>query len=441
MKKNNPVLLIIAREYLTRVRKKSFILLTILLPILMAAIIMLPVLLMINSEKKQHTHVLVVDETEIFLNAFEPNDNVTFSYASGDINTFKQDILQNDKYNCILHILDNSQALKSNLYYKDKVPNSLPSYIERQMDDIFFDRILQDSLHINPAQFEKLQELTKAEVTTIQMDDKGNERENIAEINEVIGMVCGFFIYFIIIIFASQVLRGVLEEKTSRIVEVIVSSVKPVQLLIGKIVGIALVGITQFVIWVMLTFGILLVAQIAAPSLMSGSVPETAVPGAEIAADTLPADFSIFQKINEYFSVSFGEIILCFFFFFVVGYLIYASLYAAMGSVVDNESDSQQYTLPITLPLLLSIIVVPSIANNPNGSLAFWFSMIPLTSPVSMLVRLPAGVPLWQVFLSMGLAVAFLVFCIWFAAKVYRMGILMYGKKVSWREIFKWLRK
>ena len=222
---------------------------------------------------------------------------------------------------------------------------------------------------------------------------------------------------------------------------VIVSSVKPLQLLIGKIVGIALVGITQFVIWVMLTFGILLVAQIAAPSLMSGSVSETAVPGAEIAADTLPADFSIFQKINEYFSVSFGEIILCFFFFFVVGYLIYASLYAAMGSVVDNESDSQQYTLPITLPLLLSIIVVPSIANNPNGSLAFWFSMIPLTSPVSMLVRLPAGVPLWQVFLSMGLAVAFLVFCIWFAAKVYRMGILMYGKKVSWREIFKWLRK
>ena len=440
MKKNNPISLIIAREYLTRVRKKSFILLTILLPILIAAIIMLPVILMINSEKKQHTHVLVVDETEIFINAFEPNDNVTFSYSSGDITEFKQDILQNDKYNCILHILANSQSLKSNLYYKDKVPSSLPANLERQMDKIFFDRILQDSLHIKPEQFEQLQQLTKADVTTIQMDEKGNERENIAEINEVIGMVCGFFIYFIIIIFASQVLRGVLEEKTSRIVEVIVSSVKPIQLLIGKIVGIALVGITQFVIWVILTFSILLVAQVAAPSLMSSPVSAAAVPGADIAADNLPADFSIFQKINEYFSVSFGEIILCFF-FFVVGYLIYASLYAAMGSVVDNESDSQQYTLPITLPLLLSIIVVPSIANNPNGSLAFWFSLIPLTSPVSMLVRLPAGVPLWQVLLSMGLAVAFLVFCIWFAAKVYRMGILMYGKKVSWREIFKWLRK
>ena len=445
MKKNNPVLLIIAREYLTRVRKKSFILLTILLPILMAAIIMLPVLLMINSEKKQHTHVLVVDETEIFLNAFEPNDNVTFSYASGDINTFKQDILQNDKYNCILHILDNSQALKSNLYYKDKVPNSLPSYIERQMDDIFFDRILQDSLHINPAQFEKLQELTKADVTTIQMDDKGNERENIAEINEVIGMVCGFFIYFIIIIFASQVLRGVLEEKSNRIVEVLISSVKPTQLLVGKIVGIALVGLTQLAIWVVLSVGILLGVQIAAPNLFSPDTVETMAenPGVNV-HNTATIDIApdnIFEMIQNYFSVSFGTIIFAFIFFFVVGYLIYSTLYAATGSVVDNESDSQQYTMPITIPLILAIVFVPTISTNPDGALAFWLSMIPLTSPIAMMVRLPSGVQAWELILSMGLALAFLVFCIWFAAKVYRIGIMTYGKKPSWGTIFRWLRE
>jgi ABC-2 type transport system permease protein len=150
---------------------------------------------------------------------------------------------------------------------------------------------------------------------------------------------------------------------------------------------------------------------------------------------------NIFQQINNYFPISFTEIILCFLFFFVVGYLIYATLYAATGSVVDNESDSQQYTMPVTIPLLLAIILIPTISTNPNGQLAFWFSMIPLTSPIVMMVRLPAGVPLWQLLTSMGLALLFLVFCVWFAAKVYRMGILMYGKKSSWKEIFKWLKK
>ena len=256
--------------------------------------------------------------------------------------------------------------------------------------------------------------------------------------NEVIGMICGFFIYFIIIIFASQVLRGVLEEKTSRIVEVIISSVKPMQLLVGKIVGIALVGLTQFAIWILLTFALLGGIQLVAPNLFQ---QEAATELAAEAQVGMQDNINIFQKINDYFPVSFTEIILCFIFFFIVGYLIYATLYAATGSVVDNESDSQQYTMPVTIPLMLSIILIPSISTNPNGQLAFWFSMIPLTSPITMMVRLPSGVPLWQLLTSMGLALLFLVFCVWFAAKVYRMGILMYGKKIRWNEIFKWLRK
>ena len=309
------------------------------------------------------------------------------------------------------------------------------------MDEIFFNRMLMDSLHIEPERFAKLQELTKSSVTTIQVDDQGVERENIAEMNEVIGMVCGFFIYFIIIIFASQVLRGVLEEKTNRIVEVLISSVKPMQLLTGKIVGIALVGITQFLIWGVLTFGLVSVAGLFVKGdILPTEVTEMAAEGGTMGA--VPGtELSIFQQISDFFPFSFTQLILSFLFFFVVGYLIYATLYAATGSVIDNESDSQQYTLPVTIPLMLAIILIPSIATNPSGQLAFWFSMIPLTSPIIMMVRLPAGVPLWQLLTSMGVAVLFLLFCIWFAAKIYRVGILMYGKKPSWREILRWLRE
>lgn len=430
--------LIIGREYFTRVKKKSFIILTLLLPILIASLIVLPVLLVLHNEKNQSANVLVVDDTDVFINAFEGSEKLTFSYQSGDINQLKQEAFDSEKYDCVFHILNNSQGLKSNLYYRDNLPSGLQGKLESQMNEIFFDRILQDSLKIEPAKFEKLQELTKVDITTIQVDDKGHERENVAEMNEVIGMICGFFIYFIIIIFASQVLRGVLEEKTSRIVEVIISSVKPMQLLIGKIVGIALVGLTQFAIWILLTFALLGGIQLVAPNLFQ---QEAATELAAEAQVGMQDNINIFQKINDYFPVSFTEIILCFIFFFIVGYLIYATLYAATGSVVDNESDSQQYTMPVTIPLMLSIILIPSISTNPNGQLAFWFSMIPLTSPITMMVRLPSGVPLWQLLTSMGLALLFLVFCVWFAAKVYRMGILMYGKKIRWNEIFKWLRK
>ena len=227
--------------------------------------------------------------------------------------------------------------------------------------------------------------------------------------------------------------------------EVLISSVRPTQLLVGKIVGIALVGLTQLAIWIALSTAILFGVQLAAPNLFNTDTVETIAdtPGVNI-PDTASIDVApsnIFEMIQNYFAVSFGTIILSFIFFFVVGYLIYSTLYAATGSVVDSESDSQQYTMPITIPLILAIVFVPTISTNPDGALAFWLSMIPLTSPIAMMVRLPSGVHAWELLLSMGLALAFLVFCIWFAAKVYRIGILTYGKKPSWRTIFRWLRE
>lgn len=440
----NKTLLIISREYLTRIQKKSFIIITILMPVLLAAMIVLPVLLVQLSESKKFSKILVVDESEIFINNFTDNNHYSFSYQSGDIEQIKSEAFDRD-YDVVLQILANTQALKSNIYYKKNLPSGLQSDIESQMDDILFNRLLRDSLHIVPEQYDNLKKLTKAESVTIQIDDNGVEKEHDAEINQIFGMMCGIIIYFIIIMFASQVLRGVLEEKSNRIVEVLISSVKPTQLLVGKIVGIALVGLTQLAIWVVLSVGILLGVQVAAPNLFSPDTVETMAetPGVNV-PNTASIDIApdnIFEMIQNYFSVSFGTIIFAFIFFFVVGYLIYSTLYAATGSVVDNESDSQQYTMPITIPLILAIVFVPTISTNPDGALAFWLSMIPLTSPIAMMVRLPSGVQAWELLLSMGLALAFLVFCIWFAAKVYRIGIMTYGKKPSWGTIFRWLRE
>ena len=440
----NKTLLIISREYLTRIQKKSFIIITILMPILLVAMIVLPVLLVNLSERKQFSKILVVDESEVFINNFKDNSHYAFTYRSGDIEQIKREAFDQE-YDVVLQILGNSQAMKSNIYYKKNLPSGLQSEVEKQMDDIFFNQLLKDSLHIDPVRFENMQKLAKSETVTIQINDKGEEKEHDSEVNQLFGMMCGLIIYFIIILFASQVLRGVLEEKSNRIVEVLISSVKPTQLLIGKIVGIALVGLTQLAIWIMLSTAILFGVQLAAPNLFSSeSVEMVAATNGDMLpenADLTTAPDDIFEMIQNYFTVSFGTIILSFIFFFIVGYLIYSTLYAATGSVVDSESDSQQYTMPITIPLILAIVFVPNVSTNPDGALAFWLSMIPLTSPIAMMVRLPSGVPAWELILSMGLALAFLVFCVWFAAKVYRVGIMTYGKKPSWRTIFKWLRE
>ena len=439
----NKTFLIICREYLTRIQKKSFIIITILMPVLLVAMIALPVLLVVKSENEQFSKILVVDESEIFINNFINNNHYEFSYRSGDIEQIKNTAFDQG-YDVVLQILGNSQALRSNIYYKKSLPSGLQSAVESQMDDIFFNQLLKDSLKIEPARFEQLQKLAKSEAATIQIDEKGVEKEHDAEVNQIFGMLCGFIIYFIIILFASQVLRGVLEEKSNRIVEVLISSVRPTQLLVGKIVGIALVGLTQLVIWIALSTAILFGIQVAAPDLFSGEEVAAVASAGEMLPENnalAAAPDNIFSMIQNYFSVSFGTIILCFIFFFIVGYLIYSTLYAATGSVVDNESDSQQYTMPITIPLILAIAVVPSISTNPDGTLAFWLSMIPLTSPIAMMVRLPSGVPAWELLLSMGLALGFLAFSIWFAAKIYRVGVLTYGKKPSWRTIFRWLRE
>lgn len=439
--------LIISREYLTRVKKKSFIIMTILAPLLLAALIVVPVIVANQTQKSMK--VMVVDENDFFINRFNDNDKTTFAYRSGEFEVIKKEALDNG-FDAVLHILKGTQSLKTNLYYKDEPSMTFNSNIESQMDKLLFDKLLIDTFQIDPVKYEHLKNLTRSSIANIKINDTGQEKESQAEIARIVGMFSGLAIYFFIFMFASQVLRGVLEEKTNRIVEVLISSVKPMELMMGKIIGIAMVGLTQFLIWVGLTFVIIFGVQIAAPDIFQSEtiMQQMASPEATMVAQTqithidaaaMPT-VSVFTLIDHYFNVSFTVLLLSFLFYFIFGYLIYAALFAAVGSAVDNETDSQQFTLPVTIPLLLTIMLLMPITENPNGPLAFWMSMIPLTSPVAMLIRLPSGVPLVQLISSMVICVTFFVFCVWFASKVYRVGILMYGKKVTYRELFKWLK-
>jgi len=443
----NKIGLIISREYLTRVKKKSFIIMTILAPLLLAALIVVPVL--ISNETQKSMKVMVVDDNEFFINRFSDNTKTTFAYRSGDIEVIKKEALDNG-YDAVLHILKGTQAIQSNLYYKDEPSMTFNSNIESQMDKLLFDKLLIDTFKIDPVKYEQLKNLTRSSIANIKIDETGQEKETQAEIARVVGMFSGLAIYFFIFMFASQVLRGVLEEKTNRIVEVLISSVKPMELMMGKIIGIAMVGLTQFLIWVGLTFVIIYGVQIAVPDIFQSQavMQQMAGPDAAMVSQTQIANVntaelpsvSVFTLIDHYFNVSFTVLLLSFLFYFIFGYLIYAALFAAVGSAVDNETDSQQFTLPVTIPLLLTIMLLVPITESPNGPLAFWMSMIPLTSPVAMLIRLPSGVPLVELLSSMAICVLFFLFCVWFAAKIYRVGILMYGKKVTYRELFKWLK-
>jgi ABC-2 type transport system permease protein len=260
--------------------------------------------------------------------------------------------------------------------------------------------------------------------------------------------------YMLVFIFGSQVMRGVIEEKTSRVVEVIISSVKPIQLMMGKIIGIALVGLTQFFIWIMLTLVTVTVLKstILAKADINQIVTQAPVNSQNImsadqqaaaagqAATVSPGLAEISKLFDNAMNQPWGLILFAFVFYFITGYLLYASVFAAIGSAVDNETETQQFMLPVTIPIILALMVAMGTMQNPESPLAFWFSLIPLTSPIVMMARIPFGVPYWQIALSMALMLVTFGAFVWMAAKIYRTGILMYGKKTSWKEMWKWLR-
>ena len=323
------------------------------------------------------------------------------------------------------------------LYSKRQVPLNIDTYIREVMKkEIEEQKLLASGVDPDIVNAVK----TDINLSVMRMDDEGNEKETFTEVQFILGIILATLIYTFIIMFGGQVMNGVAEEKTNRIIEVIISSVKPFQLMMGKIIGVSLVALTQFVMWILLTgaiyFGFSAAVGITHPeSISSGTVMTQSIDTTDIMSNE-----TIQQVVSIANSIDFGTIILCFIVFFICGYLLYGTLFAAIGSLVDNNTDSQQFTLPVTVPLIVALIASFYIINNPDGQLGLWLSMIPFTSPITMMVRIPFGVPIWQIALSVALLVATFVFMTWFAAKIYRTGILMYGKKLSYKEIFKWLK-
>ena len=454
------ILLIIKREYLTRVRKKSFVVMTILGPLLMAAIVIVPIYMATRGNELKT--VAVIDQTGIFFEKFKDTDNIKFHYITSDIGSAKSNFSKSGDY-ALLFIPKTEVSIPTNaiLYAESNVAINIKSYIHnvmtKQVEDMKLEAKLRDlqTDKKNPINVEDILRSVKTnvDVNTIKISDGGKEEKSFTEISMVLGMFSGILIYFFIFMFGSQVMRGVIEEKTNRIIEVIISSVKPFELMMGKIVGVGMVGLTQFLLCVILTFGIVTVVtstfagkgadkQFAGKAMMQNvakyNPDNLPLPDSASAKKVQPEEVNV--VLEALGSVNFPVMIGAFLFFFIFGYLMYASLFAAIGGAVDSESDTQQFMLPITVPLILSMVMTQFFIQDPSGQVAFWFSVFPLTSPVAMMIRIPFGVPYWQVALSMFLLILTFLGTTWMAAKIYRTGILMYGKKVNYRELWKWLR-
>ena len=341
------------------------------------------------------------------------------------------------------------------VFYSDKQPNlATKMHISKAMENFIRDQKLKTY------EIENLDNIlrsvkTRINVRTIKITDTGIEKESHTGVAMAVGYIGGFLIYMFIFFFGAQLMRGVIEEKVNRIVEVIVSSVKPFQLMMGKIIGIAMVGLTQFMIWVVTTFLLVTLAttlifpemnmtpteqaeQVLSQDIMS-SGPVEAKPDAEASERSEDMD-EIMGFLSSLKDINFALTLGSFIFYFLGGYLLYGALFASIGAAVDNETDTQQFMLPLTIPLILALLVLVNSINNPDSSVSFWFSIIPFTSPIVMMGRLPFGVPDWEVGLSMALLVITFIGMTWLAAKIYRTGILMYGKKTSYKEIAKWIR-
>ncbi len=416
----NKIWLIIKREYLVRVRKKSFIIMTFLAPLLMAGIMIVPLYL---ANENQEERVIAVSNQNKILNNLEDTESIKFSkIPESELLTLKENLNQYIYYAIVLE--DEKDIFT--IFSKQQISVNVKSIIQNQLQRISEHNQLKE-LGINVDSLEEKSNSLMLETKIIAQN--GKDIHSNPEISMGIGFMCGILIYIFIFMYGTMVMRGVIEEKTNRIIEVIISSVKPFQLMLGKIIGVALVGITQFTLWVILTITI-------------STFFELSMLDENINNETLINNNSMI--ISEIYQLTSGidliQIVNLFIFYFLSGYLLYSSLFAAVGSAVDSEADTQQFILPVTIPLILSFILMDPVMDNPSGSLAFWMSIIPFTSPVVMMVRLPFGIDNWEIILSMSILIISFLSTTFLAAKVYRVGILMYGKKATYKEIFKWLK-
>lgn len=431
----NPIGLIIKREYLHRVSKKSFLLLTILTPFLFAAMVFVPLWLS-TIKDDEAKKVAIIDQTSKYEPLFEDTESYTFITSDKkQMNAYRQS--ESKDIMAFISITDdllkNPKAIT--IYSNKQVPRELSQIVERKLNKAL------SAEKIASYNIPDLEQIIKdaqvdLNIETIKWSDEGKEEESSVEIASVIGMLFTMIIYMFILIYGAMVMQSVLEEKTNRIVELIVSSVRPFQLMLGKITAIGMVGLTQFFIWSLMTgflvmgIGVMFGLQ-ATPDVMTANTPEL----------TNVATNEIATKISNAIStINFQEIIFLFIIYFVGGYFMYASILAAIGAMVDNQEDTQQFMTPIMILIVFALYAGIYSIENPDGPLAFWCSIIPLTSPIVMMIRLPFEVPLWEKVLSIALLYITAFSITWLSARIYRIGILIYGKKPTVKEIIKWLK-
>ena len=447
---------VIAREYLTKVKKKSFLLTTFLVPVLMAAAIVVMVLITTQTgERKQN--VAVIDQSGIVMPYLTDNKaNTYLDFSTENPDEFKQrlDEFAMDVAVVISPLDTVAKTVSVQAYSKKPLSVDFSEEVARKVNDAV------EAYRIDAYGIENLSQIMKdvqshVRVTEYTLDDSGNETVSESGIYMGVSMVLGVFIFMFITMFGGMVMSSVIEEKSSRVVEVLISSAKATELMFGKIIGVALVALTQFLLWIILTVVIVTVVggiigmdklkgmdpeQITQMAQMSGMNPTQMGVAVDTTATAAPMS-EMGVVVTTLANIPWVTLIVSFFIFFILGYLLYASLFAAIGSAVENEADTQQLQLPLTIPLLLAYMIVFVAFRNPDGGVAFWGSMIPFTSPIVMLARIPYGVPMWQLVLSIVLLFLTFVACAWASAKIYKVGILMFGKKSSFKDLWKWLKQ
>jgi ABC-2 type transport system permease protein len=442
----NKTMLILQQEYLKKVKKKSFIILTLLVPLLFVGMFALIIFLSMHDDKQERT-IAVYDESTLFLGELEPEGTTQFHFIPKEKYDTLRTNLKGSEFYAILFIPENVYSNNTAQIISEKqLPIDLIERIARRLSRFIENDKRQkviDEAGI-PDLDERLAETrTTVRVNTLKVSETGEARKSSSEVAFIASYAMGFIIYFFVFMYGASVMRSVMEEKKNRIVEVIISSVKPFQLMTGKIIGTALVGLTQVGIWIVVGLILMVVGQSFFTPESAGEMSQSLMESSQQMGSTVSQDMAnnqVADILELVGNLNLPLILFSFLFYFLAGYLMYSSLLGAVGAAVDNEEDSQQMVFPITFPLILAIMILFPIARNPEGPIAFWGSIIPFTSPVAMLARVPYGVPTWELLLSMALLILATVGAIWAAAKIYKTGLLMYGKKVNLKELIKWLR-
>lgn len=445
--------IIISREYTTRVKKKSFLITTFLVPIIFAAICILPSVIMFFA-KDTGKHVAVVDQSALVMPYLVDTDDIDYEdYSSENPDSLKAGFadLGLDAMVVISPVDTAARTVSITTYSEKPMSMTLKEAIKSKADDAMEDYRIAlydiDDLKQIMADIK-----SDVQMSTYTLDESGEEKITSSEVYMIISMILSMIIYMFIAMFTGMVMQSVIEEKASRVVEVLVSSVKATELMFGKIIGVACVALTQFFLWIVLT--LVLVAGASAfigfdtlagdPAQTEQMMEMAGQMGAgvdmEAVAEAASEEGGMSAVMSTLANINWGQMILAFVIYFVLGYLLYASFFAAIGSAVENEADTNQLQIPVTIPLMLAFFVAIYAFNAPDSQLVWWFSMIPFTSPIVMLSRIPFGVPGWELALSIVLLVGTFVACAWLSAKIYKIGILMFGKKTTFKDLWKWLK-